>query len=107
MGELTKKIKRKPCEMAKMDCVWAIEDDLLLRDMFDDGDDIPDMALMLKRTEPTVHQRIDQLDLYSKHKRIRKKNEIPPAACVKTARRTKAYVPAASIIPEIRRNHDV
>ena len=93
-------------KMEKEGCVWTIEDDLLLRDMFDDGDDILDMALMLERKEPAIQQRIDQLDLYSKNKRTGKKKEIPadpPAVCVKTARWTKAYVPAASIIPEIRR----
>ena len=83
MSELTKKDKAKAMrngqmKMAKEGCVWTIEDDLLLRDMFEDGDDVLDMALMLERKEPAVQQRIDQLDLYSKQKRTRKKKRIPP-----------------------------
>ena len=44
MSELTKKDKAKAMrngqmKMAKEGCVWTIEDDLLLRDMFEDGDD--------------------------------------------------------------------
>ncbi len=73
MSELTKKDKAKAMrngqmKMAKEGCVWTIEDDLLLRDMFEDGDDVLDMALMLERKEPAIQQRIDQLNLYSKQK---------------------------------------
>ena len=82
MSELTKKDKAKSMrsgkmKMAKEGCVWTVEDDLLLRDMFEDGDDVLDMALMLERKEPAVQQRIDQLELYSKQKRTRTKKEIP------------------------------
>ena len=54
MSELTKKEKAKAMRngkmnMAKEGCVWSIEDDTILRDMFTDGDDILDMALMLER----------------------------------------------------------
>ena len=68
MSELTKKDKAKAMrngkmKMAKEGCVWTVEDDLLLRDMFEDGDDVLDMALMLERKEPAVQQRIDQLEL--------------------------------------------
>ena len=89
MSELTKKDKAKAMrngklKMAKEGCVWTVEDDLLLRDMFEDGDDVLDMALMLERKEPAVQQRIDQLELYSKQKRIRTKREIPadPPGCL-------------------------
>ena len=88
MSELTKKDKAKAMRNGKMKmamegCVWTIEDDLLLRDMFEDGDDVLDMALMLERIEPAVQQRIDQLELYSKQKRTRTKREIPtdPPGC--------------------------
>ena len=52
MSELTKKDKAKAMrngkmKMAKEGCVWTVEDDLLLRDRFADGDDVLDMALML------------------------------------------------------------
>lgn len=45
MSELTRKEKAKAMrngklKMEKEGCVWTIEDDLLLRGMFDDGDDI-------------------------------------------------------------------
>ena len=81
MSEVTKKDKAKAMrngklKMAKEGCVWTVEDDLLLRDMFEDGDDVLDMALMLERKEPAVQQRIDQLELYSKQKRTRTKKEI-------------------------------
>ena len=89
MSELTKKDKAKAMrsgkmKMAKEGCVWTIEDDLLLRDMFEDGDDVLDMALMLERKEPAVQQRIDQLELYSKQKRTRTKKKIPadPPGCL-------------------------
>ena len=89
MSELTKKDKAKAMrngklKMAKEGCVWTVEDDLLLRDMFKDGDDVLDMALMLERKEPAVQQRIDQLELYSKQKRPRTKKEIPtdPPRCL-------------------------
>ena len=89
MSELTRKEKAKAMrngtmKMEKEGCFWTIEYDLLLRDMFDDGDDILDMALMLERKEPAVQQRIDQLDLYSKNKRTRKKKDIPadPPGCL-------------------------
>ena len=115
MSELTKKDKAKAMrngklKMAKEGCVWTVEDDLLLRDMFEDGDDVLDMALMLERKEPAVQQRIDQLELYSKQNApARRGRSLPilPGACVRTARRISLYVPAASIIPEIRRKHDV
>ena len=89
MSELTKKDKAKAMrngqmKMAKEGCVWTIEDDLLLRDMFEDGDDVLDMALMLERKEPAIQQRIDQLNLYSKQKRTPTKKEIPtdPPGCL-------------------------
>ena len=89
MSELTKKDKAKAMrsgkmKMAKEGCVWTIEDDLLLRDMFEGGEDVLDMALMLERKEPAVQQRIDQLGLYLKQKRTRTKKEIPadPPGCL-------------------------
>ena len=89
MSELTKKDKAKAMrsgkmKMAKESCVWSIEDDMILRDMFDDGDDVLDMALMLDRKEPAIQQRIDQLGLYRKQKRSRTKKDIPvdPPGCL-------------------------
>ena len=89
MSELTRKEKAKAMrngkmKMAKEGCVWTVEDDLLLRDMFADGDDVLEMALMLERKEPAVQQRIDQLELYSKQKRTRTKKKIPadPPGCL-------------------------
>ena len=89
MSELTRKEKAKAMrsgkmKMAKEGCVWTIEDDNILRDMFDDGEDTLDMALVLERKEPAVQQRIDQLELYSKQKRTRTKKKIPadPLGCL-------------------------
>ena len=101
MSELTKKDKAKAMrsgkmKMAKEGCVWTIEDDLLLRDMFEDGDDVLDMALMLERKEPAVQQRIDQLELYSKQKRTRQKKELsadPPGCFCKDCKVEKAFCP--------------
>lgn len=89
MSELTKKDKAKAMrngtmKMAKEGCFWTIEDDIILRDMFDDGDDTLDMALVLERKEPAIQQRIDQLGLYRKQKRTRTKKDIPddPPGCL-------------------------
>lgn len=89
MSELTRKEKAKAMrngklKMEKEGCVWTLEDDLLLRGMFEHGDDVLDMALMLERKEPAIQQRIDQLDLYCKQKRTRKKKDIPadPPGCL-------------------------
>ncbi len=89
MSELTRKEKAKAMrsgkmKMAKEGCVWTIEDDIILRDMFDDGDDTLDMALVLERKEPAIQQRIDQLGLYRKQKRTRTKKDIPddPPGCL-------------------------
>ena len=89
MSDLTRKEKAKAMrngkmKMAKEGCVWAVEDDMILRDMFDDGDNTLDMALVLERKEPAVQQRIDQLGLYSKQKRTRQKKSIPadPPGCL-------------------------
>lgn len=115
MSELTKKDKAKAMrngqmKMAKEGCVWTIEDDLLLRDMFEDGDDVLDMALMLERKEPAIQQRIDQLNLYSKQKRTARRRRFPPThpgAYANTARWTEHSVPAAPIIKKTRRKYDV
>ena len=48
-------------KMANEGCVWTVEDDLLLRDMFEDGDDVLDMALMLERKEAAVQHIIENL----------------------------------------------
>lgn len=83
-------------DAGKEGCVWTIEDDLLLRDMFEDGDDVLDMALMLERKEPAVQQRIDQLELYSKQKRTRTKKEIsadPPGCLCRDCKVDKSLCP--------------
>ena len=89
MSELTKKDKAKAMrsgkmKMAKEGCTWTIEDDMILREMFADGEDTLDMALALNRIEPAVQQRIDQLGLYRKQKRSRTKKKIPidPPGCL-------------------------
>ena len=100
MSELTKKDKAKAMrngkmKMAKEGCVWTIEDDLLLRDMFEDGDDVLDMALMLERKEPAVQQRIDRLGLYRKQKRNRRKlfPTDPPGCLCKNCTVDKEFCP--------------
>ena len=101
MSELTKKDKAKAMrngkmKMAKEGCVWTIEDDMILRNMFDDGEDTLDMALVLERKEPAVQQRIDQLELYSKQKRTRPKKEIsaaPPGCLCNDCKTDKSLCP--------------
>ena len=72
-------------KMAKEGCTETIEDDMILREMFVNGEDTLDMALALDRIEPAVQQRIDQLGLYRKQKRSRTKKEIPtdPPGCLR------------------------
>ena len=88
MSELTKKDKAKAMrngqlKMEREGCDWSIEDDIVLREMFEDGEDILDIALALSRKEPAVQQRIDRLGLYRKQKRNRKKHSpTDPPGCL-------------------------
>ena len=78
MSDLTRKEKAKAMrngqmKMEREGCDWSIEDDIVLREMFGDGEDVLDIAFALARKEPAVQQRIDRLGLYRKQKRNRKK----------------------------------
>ena len=69
MSDLTRKEKARAMrngqlKMEREGCEWSIEDDIVLREMFEDGEDILDIALALSRKEPAVQQRIDRLGLY-------------------------------------------
>ena len=59
MSELTKKDKAKAMrngqmKMEREGCDWSIEDDIVLREMFDDGEDVLDIAFALARKEPAI-----------------------------------------------------
>ena len=78
MRDLTRKEKAKAMrngqmKMEREGCDWSIEDDIVLREMFGDGEDVLDIALALARKEPAIQQRIDRLGLYRKQKRNRRK----------------------------------
>ena len=78
MSDLTRKEKAKAMrngqmKMEREGCDWSIEDDIILREMFGDGEDILDIAFALARKEPAIQQRIDRLGLYRKQKRNRRK----------------------------------
>ena len=57
MRDLTRKEKARAMrngqlKMEREGCDWSIEDDIVLREMFEDGEDILDIALALSRKEP-------------------------------------------------------
>ena len=115
MSDLTRKEKAKAMrngqmKMEREGCDWSIEDDIVLREMFGEGEDVLDMALMLERKEPAIQQRIDQLNLYSKQNVPARRRRFPPThpgAYANTARWTDHSVPAAPIIKKTRRKYDV
>ena len=78
MSDLTRKEKAKAMrngqmKMEREGCDWSVEDDIVLREMFGDGEDVLDIAFALARKEPAIQQRIDRLGLYRKQKRNRRK----------------------------------
>ena len=100
MRDLTRKEKAKAMrngqmKMEREGCDWSIEDDIVLREMFGDGEDVLDIALALARKEPAIQQRIDRLGLYRKQKRNRRKLfRTDPSGCLcKNCTVDKAFCP--------------
>ena len=100
MSDLTRKEKAKAMrngqmKMEREGCDWSIEDDIVLRDMFGDGEDVLDIAFALARKEPAIQQRIDRLGLYRKQKRNRKKPfpTDPPGCLCKNCTVDKEFCP--------------
>ena len=100
MSDLTRKEKAKAMrngqmKMEREGCDWSIEDDIVLREMFGDGEDVLDIAFALARKEPAVQQRIDRLGLYRKQKRNRRKllPTDPPGCLCKNCTVDKAFCP--------------
>ena len=100
MSGLTRKEKAKAMrngqmKMGREGCDWSIEDDMILREMFDDGEDVLDIAFALARKEPAIQQRIDRLGLYRKQKRNRRKlfPADPPECLCKNCTVDKAFCP--------------
>ena len=100
MSDLTRKEKAKAMRNGKMKmeregCDWSIEDDIVLREMFGDGEDVLDIAFALARKEPAVQQRIDRLGLYRKQKRNRRKlfPADPPGCLCKNCTVDKEFCP--------------
>ena len=100
MSDLTRKEKAKAMrngqlKMEREGCDWSIEDDIVLREMFEAGEDVLDIALALARKELAVQQRIDRLGLYRKQKRNRKKLSPadPPGCLCKHCTLDKAFCP--------------
>ena len=88
MRDLTRKEKAKAMrngqmKMEREGCDWSIEDDIVLREMFGEGEDVLDIAFALARKEPAIQQRIDRLGLYRKQKRNRRKQfPTDPPGCL-------------------------
>ena len=100
MSDLTRKEKAKAMrngqmKMEREGCDWSIEDDNVLREMFDDGEDVLDIALALARKEPAIQQRIDRLGLYRKQTRTRRKQfpTDPPGCLCKNCTVAKEFCP--------------
>ena len=100
MSDLTRKEKAKAMrngqmKMEREGCDWSIEDDIVLREMFGDGEDVLDIAFALARKEPAVQQRIDRLGLYRKQKRNRRKlfPADPPGCLCKDCTVDKEFCP--------------
>ena len=100
MRDLTRKEKAKAMrngqmKMEREGCDWSIEDDIVLREMFGDGEDVLDIAFALARKEPAVQQRIDRLGLYRKQKRNRRKllPTDPPGCLCKNCTVDKEFCP--------------
>ena len=100
MSDLTRKEKAKAMrngqmKMEREGCDWSIEDDIVLREMFGDGEDVLDIAFALARKEPAVQQRIDRLGLYRKQKRNRRKLFLtdPPGCLCKHCTVDKEFCP--------------
>ena len=100
MSDLTRKEKAKAMrngqmKMEREGCDWSIEDDIVLREMFGDGEDVLDIAFALARKEPAVQQRIDRLGLYRKQKRNRRKLLLtdPPGCLCKHCTVDKEFCP--------------
>ena len=100
MRDLTRKEKAKAMrngqmKMEREGCDWSIEDDIVLREMFGDGEDVLDIAFALARKEPAIQQRIDRLGLYRKQKRNRMKllPTDPPGCLCKNCTVDKAFCP--------------
>ena len=100
MRDLTRKEKAKAMrngqiKMEREGCDWSIEDDIVLREMFGDGEDVLDIAFALARKEPAVQQRIDRLGLYRKQKRNRKKlfHADPPGCLCKHCTVDRSFCP--------------
>ena len=100
MSDLTRKEKAKAMrngqmKMEREGCDWSIEDDIVLREMFGDGEDVLDIAFALARKEPAIQQRIDRLGLYRKQKRNRRKllPTDPPGCLCKNCTVDKEFCP--------------
>lgn len=100
MSDLTRKEKAKAMrngqmKMEREGCDWSIEDDIVLREMFGDGEDVLDIAFALARKEPAIQQRIDRLGLYRKQKRNRRKQfpADPPGCLCKNCTVDKEFCP--------------
>ena len=55
---------------------WSDEDRERLKDMFEDGVGITEIAIRLQRTEPAVFQQIEKLDLYRRKDRPRRRRSL-------------------------------
>ena len=100
MSDLTRKEKAKAMrngqmKMEREGCDWSIEDDIVLREMFGEGEDVLDIAFALARKEPAIQQRIDRLGLYRKQKRNRRKlfPADPPGCLCKNCTVDKEFCP--------------
>ena len=93
--EKAKAMRNGQMKMEREGCDWSIEDDIVLREMFGDGEDVLDIALALARKEPAVQQRIDRLGLYRKQKRNRRKlfHTDPPGCLCKNCTVDKEFCP--------------
>jgi len=54
---------------------WDQEEIEKLKDMFNEGVGISDIALQLQRTEPAVQQQIEKLDLYRRKDRPQRRKQ--------------------------------
>ena len=73
--EMIRALRNRTTKLQREGDYWDQEEIEKLKDMFNEGVGISDIALQLQRTEPAVQQQIEKLDLYRRKDRPQRRKQ--------------------------------
>lgn len=72
--ETVRNMRNNPDSRTRENEYWTDEELARLKELFDDGEDITDIAIIFQRSEPAILQQVILMNLYSRKSRTGKKS---------------------------------